>query len=161
MTADDARRTEAHLDDLIQGYVDGTLADKEALRVNLRAQADVTLEARVDETRRFFAALDTMPRDEPASDFDAAVLASVPLERYRSAPRRHTPVIVVGDFAPSRLARTVRSFGRLALAGSAAYLLTLGLVGVTALAVGGGVGLAVLVALTAQRRRRTAAGALR
>jgi len=156
MTADDLRREDEFVDELdllIQGYVDGTLGDKEALRVNLRAQADPGMEARVDQTRRFFAALDAMPHDQPSTGFDAPILKKVPLERYRTAPRRQQPVIVIGDLAPSRLAQTVGSLGRISLAGGAAYLLTLGFVGLTALAVGAGIGLAGLVALTAHRRR--------
>ena len=157
MTADDVRRDEARLDERIQGYVDGTLSDKDALRLNLHAQADAGLEARLDETRRFFAALDAMPRDEPAAGFDGPILARVPLERYRSAPRRRPAVIVIGDLAPSRLARTVRSLGRLAAVGSVAALFALGFVGTGALLLGGGIGIAGLVAMTAQRRRQTEA----
>lgn len=159
MTADDLRRNDELVDELellIQGYVDGTLGDKEALRMNLRAQADPGTEARVEETRRFFAALDAMPHDEPSAGFDAAILERIPLERYRTAPRRRQPVIVIGDLAPSRMARTVGSLGKVSLAGGAAYLLTLGFVGVTALVVGAGIGLAAIVALTAHRRRAAA-----
>lgn len=158
MTADRARHDDLRLDEVIQGYVDGTLEDKEALRMNLRAQADAALETRVDEMRGFFSALDAMPRDEPSAGFDAPILEKVPLERYRTAPRRRQPVIVIGDLAPSRLARTVQSMGKVSMAVGAAYLLTLGLIGVTALAVGGGLGVLALVAVTAQRRRASATG---
>lgn len=156
MTADDLRRDDERLDDVLQAYVDGTLGDKDALRVNLRAQADPGLEARVTETRAFFAALDAMPHDEPSASFDDRILKAVPLERYRTAPRKRRPVIVIGDLAPSRLVRTVQSMGKASIALGVAYLLTLGFVGVTALAIGGGIGVAGLVALTAHRRRAAA-----
>ena len=153
MTADDARHDDVTLDALLQSYVDGVLQDKEALRTNLRAQTDPAFGQRVEETRAFFAALDAMPHDEPSAAFDGPILERVPLERYRSAPRKRVPVIVVGDLAPSRLVRTVRSLGGVSLALGAAYLLTLGMVGIGALAVGAGVGYLGLVALTARRRR--------
>ncbi len=125
MTADHPRAHDDALDALVDAYVDGTLDDKQALRLHLRAQADPAVEARLESTRAFFGALRSMPREEPGEGFDAAVLARVPLERYATAPRRRTPVIVIGDLAPSRLVRTLQSMGRLSIAGVAAYLLTL------------------------------------
>ena len=129
MMADHARSRDEGLDALVDAYVDGTLDDKQALRLHLRAQADPVVEERLRSTRAFFEALESMPRDEPGEEFDAAVLARVPLDRYASAPRRRPPVIVIGDLAPSRLARTVRSMGRLSIAVTAAYLLTLAVAG--------------------------------
>lgn len=121
MTTDDRR---FHDEDL-QAYVDGTLDEKRALRLHLRAQADADLGRQLEQTRALFAALDAMPVQEPSSGFDEAVLATVPLERYRSAPRRADRVLVIGDLAPSAWARALQRAGRGALAAAAAYVLVL------------------------------------
>ena len=129
MTAEHARDRSLALDESIQAYVDGTLDEKSALRLHLRAQADPEVEVRLREAREFFAELDAMPRQEPSIGFDAAILASVPLERYRTAPRKRPAVLVLDDFAPSRLVRTLQSMGRMAVATTTAYVLTLVLAG--------------------------------
>lgn len=115
----------AALDPRVQDYVDGALDAKEALRLHLRAQADAGLAAELAATRSFFTALDRLPRVEPAAGFDARVLASIPLDHYRSAPRRGPAVLVIGDLAPAMWWVALRRAGRGAMATAAAYLLVL------------------------------------
>lgn len=115
----------AAFDPRLQEYVDGTLEAKEALRLHLRTQADAGLAAELDATRSFFTALDGLPRAEPGPDFDARVLAAIPLEHYRSAPRRAPAVLVIGDLAPAMWWVALRRAGRGAVATAAAYLLVL------------------------------------
>lgn len=132
---DRTRREGARADlvfDLLQEYVDGTLDDKRALRLHLQAERDPALAAELAATRALFSALDGLERAEPSAAFDQAVLERVPLERYRSAPRRAPRALRIGDPSPTLAERTVRPFGRALLAGFAAWILVL-VVGRTAL----------------------------
>lgn len=148
----------AAVDPRLQEYVDRTLEEKEALRLHLRAQADAGLAARLDATRSFFAALDGMERAEPSPSFDARILASLPLEHYRSAPRRSAPVLVLGDLAPSAWWVALRSAGRGAMAIAGAYLLTLVVANSALQSVISAAALRVDHALTAAAQRTDAAG---
>lgn len=109
----------------MQDYVEGTLEHKQALHLHLRSVSDPVLAAELDATRSFFAALDGLPRAEPSTDFDARVLASVPLGHYASAPRRALPVLVIGDLAPAAWWVALRRAGHGAIAAVAAYFLVL------------------------------------
>lgn len=121
----------------VQDYVDGTMPRREAVQFYLLAQRHPELAAEIESTKALFASLDTQPREEPGVRFDdAAILRSVPYERYRSAPLplHMWPIVRRIPF----LARWLQRTSRLALAAGAAYLLALASThGILARSVGG------------------------
>lgn len=123
MNADD--RQLAYWQDRIQDYLDDRLPRREAVAFFLFAQEHPELQAELEAYREIVAALEASPRAEPSAGFDAAVLAKVPLDHYRNAPRLPRPVLVLGDLAPSAVFRAVRSLRRGAAAVAAAYVLAL------------------------------------
>lgn len=108
----------------VQDYVDGTMPRREAMRFYLLVQRDAGLAAEVERYRAILQALDSEPREDPSARFaDATILASIPFEHYRSAPRR-------GELWPGLervpfLARWLHRTRRAALAAAAAYGLVL------------------------------------
>jgi anti-sigma factor RsiW len=98
----------------LQDYVDGTLPEKQALRLHLFVQEDPVLAAELAETRGLFRALDQIPRQIPGPDFDAEVLERVPHERYASSPRRPDRVLVLGEERPVLPVAVGRSLRRAA-----------------------------------------------
>jgi anti-sigma factor RsiW len=115
----------AYWRDRIQDYLDDRLPKREAVAFFLYAQQHPELQAELELYRRVTAALEAAPREEPSAGFDTAVLAKVPLDHYRHAPRLPRPVLVLGDLAPSAVLRAVRSLRRGAGAAAAAYVLAL------------------------------------
>lgn len=109
----------------VQDYVDGTMPRREAVEFYLLARKEPRLKAELEATRLLLAELDRMPIEGPSRDFDAAILASLPLERYRTAPRLPKPILVLGELREAILERTIRRMRRPLLALSAAYALTL------------------------------------
>lgn len=109
----------------VQDYLDDTLPRADAVRFFLQTQKHPQLKAELEAYRRIYSSLDAAPRATPAPGFDARVLASVPLDRYRSAPRHPERVLVIGD---ATLPLAHRLFGRLRrgmTAVAAAYVLFL------------------------------------
>jgi anti-sigma factor RsiW len=111
----------------IDSYVDGTLDDKDALRLTVAAEKSAELRAEVERARGFHAALSAMPVEAPAGDFETRVLQSVPLDRYATAPRRRSIAVALGEWAPSPVQRLVERLGGAVSAVAAAWVLAVSL----------------------------------
>lgn len=116
----------------VDAYADGSLEDRDALRLRLAAESSAELREAIREASAFHAALAAMPAQAPGPDFDARVMATIPLERYASAPRRRTVSITLGQLAPSFVQRWVVRLGKGLSALAAAWVVALA-VGSTAL----------------------------
>jgi anti-sigma factor RsiW len=111
----------------LDAYVDGTLDDKEALRLAVAAEQSPELKAEIERVRGFHAALSVMPVSEPGSEFDHRVLESVPLDRYAAAPRRRPLVVALGEWAPSPVQRLAERLGSALSAAALAWVLAVAL----------------------------------
>jgi anti-sigma factor RsiW len=111
----------------IDAYVDGTLEDKDALRLTVAAEQSAELRTAIEGARGFHAALSAMPVESPAPGFDSRVLESVPLSRYASAPRRRPLFVALGEWAPSPVQRFMERLGSALSAVAAAWVLALAL----------------------------------
>ena len=116
----------------VDAYVDGTLDDKDALRLRLAAERSELLQAEISRTRSFHGALLAMPVEVPATGFETRILDSVPLARYASAPRRSPIVVALGELAPTFVQRLVVRLGQGLSALAVAWVMAL-VVGSTAL----------------------------
>lgn len=116
----------------VDSFVDGTLQDADAVRLGLAAESSPELRAAIDDARALHAALARMPVETPSADFDARIIASVPLARYASAPRRGPVVAAIGELAPSFVLRWAGRFGKGLSALAVAWILAVA-VGSTAL----------------------------
>ena len=116
----------------IDAYVDGTLDDKDALRLTVAAEKSDELQAAIERARGFHGALSAMPVDAPGPAFEERVLKSIPLDRYASAPRRRAIAVVLGEWAPSPVQRFVERLGGALSAVAVAWVLAVAL-GSTAL----------------------------
>ena len=105
--------------------VDGALGDKDALRLRLAAEKTAELRAEITRVRELHAALGAMPVESPPPGFEVAILDSVPLARYASAPRRNPIVVALGELAPSPLQRAAHHLGKGLSAVAAAWVLAL------------------------------------
>jgi hypothetical protein len=121
MTARDVDGWLARVDE----YVDGTLGDKDALRLRLAAEKSDELREEIAQLREFHAALGAMAVESPGPGFEAPILESVPLDRYASAPRRNPIVVALGEWAPSPLQRVAHRLGKGLSALAAAWILAL------------------------------------
>jgi anti-sigma factor RsiW len=115
----------------VDAYVDGTLNDKDALRLRLAAERSELLRAEINQTRSLHEALRAMPVEIPADGFETRILDSVPLARYASAPRRFPLVVALGELAPSFVQRWVVRLGKGLSALAGAWIMAL-VVGSTA-----------------------------
>ena len=111
----------------VYAYVDGTLDEKDALRLTVAAEKSPELKVALERARDFHAALATMPVAEPGDGFDAPVLESVPLARYATAPRRRPLVVALGEWAPSPVQRAVERLGGALSALAVAWVLAVAL----------------------------------
>jgi hypothetical protein len=109
----------------VQDYVDGTMSRRDAVEFYLLARKEERLRQEVDAYKALHAALDQMSIEEPSANFDAAILNSVPIERYRSAPRKPERVLVLGELREAIVERVFRRVRRPLLAGATAYALVL------------------------------------
>lgn len=109
----------------VQDYVDGTMSRRDSVHFYLYAQRHPELEAELELYRAISGELDAMPRIEPKDEFDAPILASIPYERYRSAPRGAERVLLLGDTELPLAERLLLSLRRPAAAVAAAYTLFL------------------------------------
>ena len=116
------------VEERLQAYVDGDLPSREATSVYLHLQECPACAAAERELRALVALLDSLPRPEPPPDFDARVLAAVPLDRYREMAHLRRPRVAVW-LEPETLpawvrSRKVRLAGVLAAAAGAALAVT-------------------------------------
>lgn len=111
----------------IDAYVDGTLDDKDALRLTVAAEKSAELRAAIEQARGFHGALSAMPVEAPARGFEDRVMQSIPLERYANAPRRRAIAVVLGEWAPSPVQRFVERLGGALSAVAAAWVLAVAL----------------------------------
>ena len=111
----------------VDAFVDGTLDEKTALRLGLAAEKSPELRAEIDRARAFHAALSSIPVEAPSGTFDERILASVPYQRYASAPRRSPIVVALGELTPSPVQRLVHRLGGALSAVAAAWLLAVAL----------------------------------
>jgi hypothetical protein len=109
----------------VQDYVDGTMSRRDAVEFYLLSRKEARLRQEAEAYKALHAALDQLPVEEPSASFDAAILKSVPLERYRSAPRKPARVLILGELREAIAARVFRRVRRPLLAGAMAYSLVL------------------------------------
>lgn len=96
--------------DRVPAYVEGELDDKLALELVLVAEREPAVARALEQHRGFLSTLDRLGRAEPAPGFDDRILASVPYERYASAPRR-AKVQLVLEGAPGVVGEAARGLG--------------------------------------------------
>jgi anti-sigma factor RsiW len=105
--------------DLLQDYVDGSLARDLALRVFLHVRECGDCERSLTQWQSLVQALGQLPRIAPPADFDRRILASVPYASYRDlAPLRQdrVPVYLQESYLPAAVRAKVVRLGGLALA---------------------------------------------
>ncbi len=114
----------------LQDYVDDQLPRRSAMAVYLHLQECDGCAAEERRLRRLIDALAALPQPEPPADFDARILASLPLEHYREMADLRRPrvaVLLEPEFLPAWLrAPLLRGAG---IAAAAAGLLVAALGG--------------------------------
>lgn len=128
----------------LQDYLDGTLEKKGSLAVFLHLRECEPCRREHDALRAVFTGLESLPAPEAPADFDAVVLATVPLAAYQamaSLRRDRVPVYLEDGFVPAWLrARTTRVAGLVTAATSLTVWLALpGPAWLVGVAVGGAV----------------------
>ncbi|RKZ17708.1 hypothetical protein DRQ53_02650 [bacterium] len=116
----------------VDAFADGSLAEKDAVRLRVAAGKSPDLAAAIERASSFHSALAAMPVAEPGVDFATRIMESIPLQRYASAPRRAPVVVALGEMAPDFLQRLVVRLGAGLSALAVAWLAVLA-VGSTAL----------------------------
>ena len=89
--------------DGLQEYLDGTLPKQESLKFFLHLRECDGCRLEHDKLHGLFHALESLPDIEVPTDFDAAVLASVPYAAYRAMEplrRERVPVIFEEESLP-------------------------------------------------------------
>jgi len=89
--------------DLLQEYLDGTLAKETSLQVFLHLRQCTGCSEAVEQWKTLFTTLDDLPDHAPPADFDQRILASVPYEAYRAMEplrRDRVPVFLESDALP-------------------------------------------------------------
>ncbi|MFO7653792.1 MAG: zf-HC2 domain-containing protein [Candidatus Krumholzibacteriia bacterium] len=118
--------------ELLQDYLDGTLAKPTSLALFLHVRQCPACERELESWRVLMRTLDDLPRHdvpEPAS-FDRAVMERVPLQAYRAMEplrRDRIPVFLEDEFLPGFVRSPAVRTGGLAVAAAGAMGLALGL----------------------------------
>jgi len=88
----------------IQEYLDGSLPKSRSLELFLHLRVCATCQAQLEEMKRIFHLLDTLPAAEIPADFNEKVLSAVPYQGYKEmAPlrRERVPVFLEEEFLPA------------------------------------------------------------
>jgi anti-sigma factor RsiW len=99
----------------LQEYLDGTLEKTRSVAVFLHLRACADCQREHDRLQALFGLLAALPRHEVPADFDAPILAAVPLAAYRAMEplrRQRVPVFLEEQALPAFFrARPVRAAG--------------------------------------------------
>jgi len=102
----------------LQEYLDGTLEKKQSLRFFLHLRDCDPCEKSHVELKSLFEMLDTLPTHEMPSDFDDAILASVPYAAYLAMEplrRERVPVYLEEHFLPAAVRSRITRWAGLGL----------------------------------------------
>ena len=89
--------------DGLQDYLDGTLEKTRSLQFFLHLRDCPQCQEEHDNLQALFGILESLPDHEVPADFDAKILASVPIEAYRAMEpirRQRVPVYLEEEFLP-------------------------------------------------------------
>jgi hypothetical protein len=75
-------------EETIQLYLDGHLSEEERSALEMHIKGCVSCKAEVEAFSVLFSGLENLPLDEPAADFNAAVLSRIPFPVREPAPVR-------------------------------------------------------------------------
>jgi anti-sigma factor RsiW len=112
----------------LQEYLDGTLEKTRSLEVFLHLRDCGPCQAEHDELQALFGLLESLPAQPVPEDFDAPILASIPLDAYRAmAPlrRERVPVLLQEEALPALVRAPVVRASGLVVAAAAVAAVTL------------------------------------
>jgi anti-sigma factor RsiW len=114
---------------ILQEYLDGTLAKTESLALFLHVRECSDCSQRLESWRTLYRTLNEMPTCEVPSDFDERVLAAVPYAAYRAMEplrRDRVAVYLEEEFLPAALRAPVTRVAGLTVAAGAGLGLVTG-----------------------------------